>query len=155
MRLADTIDGVAKIMHRQIERARLMLALDVPAPAPVLRADARALRQILLNLVSNAVKFTPEGGTITVGVRHVPEAGGVALSVTDTGIGIAAEDIPKLMKPFAQVHNVYKRKYQGAGLGLTLVRSFAELHGGQVKLESTPGRGTTVTVTLPQSRVAA
>ena len=157
--IAGTIDEVAKIMHRQVERARLTLALDVAPPPPVLRADARALRQILLNLISNAVKFTPEGGTITVGVRRVQApagaGSGVALSVTDTGIGIAADDIPKLMKPFAQVHNVYKRKYQGAGLGLTLVRSFAELHGGEVRLESTPGRGTTVTVTLPESRVVA
>lgn len=156
VRIAETIDAVAKIMHRQIDRARLTLTLDVTQPAPVLRADARALRQILLNLVSNAAKFTPEGGTITVGVRRENGAdGGVVLAVTDTGIGIAADDIPKLMKPFAQVHNVYKRKYQGAGLGLTLVRSFAELHGGSVKLESTPGRGTTVTVMLPASRVVS
>src|SRR6185503_908452 len=123
IRIAETIDDVAKIMVRQIERARLTLALDVPAPAPVLRADARAMRQILLNLISNAIKFTPESGTITVGVRRNPGQG-VALTVADTGIGIAADDIPKLMQPFAQVHNVYKRKYQGAGLGLTLVRSF-------------------------------
>jgi PAS domain S-box-containing protein len=162
IRVADTIDEVSKIMARQIERARLTLALEVPADAPALRADARAIRQILLNLVSNAVKFTPEGGTITIGYRRVPGDGpggrgpedrGVAISVTDTGIGIAAGDIPKLMQPFAQVHDVYKRKYQGAGLGLTLVRSFAELHGGSVKIESAPGRGTTVTVTLPESRV--
>jgi PAS domain S-box-containing protein len=154
VRIAETIDGAAKIMARQTERARLTLAFDVVNPAPVLRADARAMRQILLNLISNAIKFTPEGGTITVGVRRLPE-GGVALAVSDTGIGIAAEDIPKLMRPFAQLQNVYKRKHRGAGLGLTLVRSFAELHGGQVKLESMPGRGTTVTVTLPESRVVA
>jgi PAS domain S-box-containing protein len=159
VRIADSIEGVAKIMHRQIERARLTLRLDVADPAPVLRADARAMRQILLNLISNAVKFTPEGGTITVGVRRAPgpdgAGNGVALAVTDTGIGIGADDIPKLMKPFAQVHNVYKRKYQGAGLGLTLVRSFAELHGGKVQIESAPGRGTTVTVTMPEGRVVA
>ncbi|MFO0987892.1 MAG: ATP-binding protein [Alphaproteobacteria bacterium] len=159
VRIADTIGDVAKIMHRQIERARLTLALDIADPAPLIRADARAMRQILLNLISNAVKFTPEGGTITIGVRREPGAdaagNGLALSVSDTGIGIAAGDIPKLMQPFAQVHNVYKRKYHGAGLGLTLVRSFAELHGGQVRLESALGRGTTVTVVLPASRVLA
>ena len=157
VRIAETIEGAAKIMHRQIERARLTLKTDV-ADA-VIRADARAIRQILLNLISNAVKFTPEGGTITVGVRRVGASAGredgLALSVADTGIGIAADDIPKLMKPFIQVHNVYKRKYQGAGLGLTLVRSFAELHGGTVHLESTLGRGTTVTVILPETRVVA
>ena len=112
------------------------------------------MRQILLNLISNAVKFTPEGGKVTVGFRRAPD-GSVALSVADTGIGIAAADIPKLMKPFAQVHDVYKRKYQGAGLGLTLVRSFGELHGDGVNIESTPGRGTTATVTLPETRVVA
>jgi two-component system cell cycle sensor histidine kinase PleC len=156
VRIADTIGEVAKIMDRQIERAHLMLVLDVAPPAPVVRADARAMRQILLNLVSNAVKFTPEGGRITIGVDRLAGAGGaggVTLFVSDTGIGIAADDIPKLMRPFAQVQSVYKRKHQGAGLGLTLVRSFAELHGGHVKLESAPGRGTTVTVTLPASRV--
>ena len=154
IRIADTVDEVAKIMGRQLERARLTLALDIDPAAPAMRADARAMRQILLNLISNAVKFTPEGGKVTVGFRRAPD-GSVALSVADTGIGIAAADIPKLMKPFAQVHDVYKRKYQGAGLGLTLVRSFAELHGGGVKIESTPGRGTTVTVTLPETRVVA
>jgi PAS domain S-box-containing protein len=157
VRIADTIGEVAKIMDRQIERAHLTLVLDVAVPAPVVRADARAMRQILLNLISNAVKFTPEGGRITVGVRHVPgsNAAGsaVVLSVTDTGIGIAADDIPKLMQPFTQVQNVYKRKHQGAGLGLTLVRSFAELHGGKVEIQSKPGQGTTVSVVLPESRL--
>ena len=152
--LADSVDETIKIMGRQIERARLQLALAIDPTLPRVRADARALRQILLNLVSNAVKFTPEGGTITIGLARLPGQG-VALSVADTGIGIAPDDIPKLMQPFAQVHNVYKRKYQGAGLGLTLVRSFAELHGGTVKIDSALGRGTTITVALPESRVVA
>jgi PAS domain S-box-containing protein len=152
VRVAETIDEVAKIMARQIERAQLTLALDVDPVTPAVRADPRAMRQILLNLVSNAVKFTPEGGSVTVRCRRVAGQG-VVLAVTDTGIGIAPGDIPKLMQPFAQVHNVFKRKYQGAGLGLTLVRSFAELHGGAVAIESAPGRGTTVTVTLPEARV--
>jgi signal transduction histidine kinase len=152
--LAALIEDVLKIIGRQIERAQLQLALAIDPAAPRVRADARALRQILLNLVSNAVKFTPEGGTITIALARKPGEG-LALAVSDTGIGIAANDIPKLMQPFAQVDNVYQRKYQGAGLGLTLVRSFAELHGGSVKLDSVPGRGTTVTVTLPESRVVA
>ena len=77
----------------------------------------------------------------------------MALGVSDTGIGIPATDIPKLMQPFAQIHDVYQRKHQGAGLGLTLVRSLVELHGGTVKIDSTPGLGTTVTVTFPEARV--
>jgi signal transduction histidine kinase len=152
--LPALVEDVLKIMGRQIERARLQLARAFDPAPPRVRADARALRQILLNLVSNAVKFTPEGGTITIALARRPGAG-MALSVSDTGIGIAAGDIPKLMQPFAQVDNVYRRKHQGAGLGLTLVRSFAEMHGGRVQIESAPGRGTTVTITLPESRVLA
>jgi two-component system, cell cycle sensor histidine kinase PleC len=151
--IAGVAEDVAKIMAPLVQRARVSLALAIDPSAPPIRADARALRQILLNLVSNAVKFTPEGGAITVRFGRVPGAG-AQLSVNDTGIGIPAAEIPKLMQPFTMVHDVYHRKYQGAGLGLTLVRSLAELHGGTVKIESTPGHGTTVTVTLPESRVA-
>jgi signal transduction histidine kinase len=152
IRIAETIEDVATIMAAQIERARLKLARDLTCKSLVLRGDARAMRQILLNLLSNAIKFTPEGGTITVDLRRI-RGRGAELSVADTGIGIAPDDIPKLMQPFAQIDNVYQRKYQGAGLGLTLVRALAELHGGRVRLESAPGRGTTVTVSLPEGRV--
>jgi PAS domain S-box-containing protein len=151
IRFGDVVEEVLKIMRRQVERAQLRLAIELAPDLPRVRADARALRQILLNLLSNAVKFTPEGGTITIGGAGVPGQG-LSLWVRDSGIGIAADDIPKLMQPFAQVHDVYRRKYQGAGLGLTLVRSFAELHGGSVKIESAPGRGTTVFIALPESR---
>jgi len=152
--IAAVAEDVAQIMAPLVQRARVTLALDIEPQAPTIRADARALRQILLNLVSNAVKFTPEGGAITVRFGRAPGAG-AQLSVNDTGIGIPAADIPKLMQPFTMVHDVYQRKFQGAGLGLTLVRSLAELHGGTVKIESMPGHGTTVTVTLPESRVVA
>jgi two-component system, cell cycle sensor histidine kinase PleC len=152
VQVAPLAEGVAKIMNPLLQRARLTLALDIEPTAPAVRADARALRQILLNLVSNAIKFTPEGGAIRVGYRRVA-GGGVALAVSDTGIGISAAELPKLMQPFAQVHDVYQRKHQGAGLGLTLVRSLAELHGATVKIDSTPGLGTTVTVAFPEARV--
>jgi len=153
-RLEQVIDEVVKIMSRQIERAQLTLDLALDPAAPRLRADPRAMRQILLNLLSNAVKFTPEGGHIVISLRRDPGRG-LTLAVRDTGIGIAPDDVPKLMKPFAQLDNVYKRKYHGAGLGLTLVRSFTELHGGTVAIESVPGRGTTVSVTLPETRICA
>jgi signal transduction histidine kinase len=112
------------------------------------------LRQVLLNLLSNALKFTPSGGTVTIGLDR-GETGGLRLSVADTGIGIAAEDLPRLTQPFAQVDGVYQRRQRGTGLGLTLVRALAELHGGQVAIASEPGRGTTVTVELPAGRVLA
>ncbi|MCW5771424.1 MAG: HAMP domain-containing histidine kinase [Rhodospirillaceae bacterium] len=152
--LGGTVAEVAKIMARQAERAHIAIRTEIAPDFPEVRADPRAMRQVLLNLVSNAVKFTPEGGTVTLRLTRTPGAG-VALAVADTGIGIAAEDVPKLMQPFVQVDNVYRRKYQGAGLGLTLVRSFAELHGGTVAIASEIGHGTTVTVALPEQRVVA
>jgi len=150
--VTDLAGDVAKVMGPLIQRARLTLTLAIPPAAPAIRADARLLRQILLNLVSNAIKFTPEGGAVTISFGRAA-GGGTVLAVADTGIGIPAGDIAKLMRPFQQVHDVYRRKYQGAGLGLALVRSLAELHGGSVKIESTVGCGTTVRVTLPESRV--
>jgi signal transduction histidine kinase len=152
IRVADLAREVAEVMDPLVQRARLTLNLAIPATAPAIRADVRLLRQILLNLVSNAIKFTPQGGTVTVSFDRTL-GGGAVLAVTDTGIGIAAGDIAKLMQPFQQVHDVYKRKYQGAGLGLALVRSLAELHDGSVTIESAVGRGTTVSVALPESRI--
>ena len=153
LRLDAVIGEAIKIMAAQCTRAGLALVSEIDRAGHRVRADSRAIRQIVLNLLSNAIKFTHPGGTITVRLEF-PPGGGAALSVGDTGIGIAADDVTRLMQPFAQVHNVYRRKYPGAGLGLALVRSFAELHGGTVRLESAPGHGTTVTVTLPESRVA-
>jgi two-component system cell cycle sensor histidine kinase PleC len=152
VRAADVAGEVAKIMGPLVERAMVTLSLDIPSDAPLVRADSRALRQILLNLVSNAVKFTPEGGTVTIVFRG-EHGRGASFAVADTGIGIAKPDIGKLMQPFSQVDSVYARNHQGAGLGLTLVRAFTDLHGGTVRIESVPGRGTTVTVTLPANRV--
>ena len=105
------------------------------------------MKQLLLNLLSNAVKFTPAGGKITVSVGRIDE--GVRIAVSDTGIGMAASDIPKALEPFSQVDSSITRKYGGTGLGLPLSRLFAELHGGRLEIESAPSRGTTVTVILP------
>jgi PAS domain S-box-containing protein len=145
------IRATVQIMADQAERAGLALASEVPPRLPHLRADGRALRQILINLVSNAVKFTPRGGRVAIGAR-TEDAGDVCLWVADTGIGIAAEDIDKLMQPFAQLDNPYQRKHRGTGLGLALVRSLTELHGGKATIESTLGVGTTVSVQLPAFR---
>jgi len=116
-----------------------------------LRADERAVKQILINLLSNAVKFTPAGGAVTVRAR-LDDAGNFLLSVTDTGIGIAEKDMAKAMAAFSQVDNSLTRKFAGTGLGLPLVRLLAGLHGGEMSLESKVGVGTTVTVRLPQRR---
>ncbi len=121
---------------------------------PPLFADKRMVKQIVLNLLSNAVKFTPEGGSVTLTILVDPH-GGYVFSVRDTGIGIAANKLKSVMEPFYQIDSGYDRKYPGTGLGLTLVRSMTELHGGKVAIESAPGMGTTVSVSFPPARTRA
>jgi signal transduction histidine kinase len=124
----------------------------VLADQPVgLHADERLVKQILINLVSNAVKFTDRGGVVTVGVNEGDD-GGVALYVADTGIGIPEHDLARVTQPFYQVENPYARNYEGTGLGLSLVQSFVELHGGTLAIASALGKGTTVTVGFPPAR---
>jgi signal transduction histidine kinase len=109
--------------------------------------DERKIKQILLNLLSNAVKFTPEGGRIGINARQ--SNGEVEISVTDTGIGIAPKDQPRIFEEFRQVGSDYAHKVEGTGLGLTLARKFVELHGGTIWVESEVGKGSTFTFTLP------
>ncbi len=150
----DMVVGqVVRVMREQAEQAGLRLDVALPPGLPRLRGDARAIKQILLNLVSNAIKFTPHGGRVTIAGEA--GAGGMQLQVRDTGIGIAREDIARLMRPFSQVETAEVRHHQGTGLGLALVQAMAQLHGGGVTIESEPGRGTAVTVRLPASRVIA
>jgi signal transduction histidine kinase len=110
------------------------------------------MKQILINLLSNSVKFTPAGGIIRLAAQ-VDEAGDLVIVVADTGIGIAAEDLDKVLEPFGQVDSSLSRKHRGTGLGLPLTRGLVELHGGSFKLESTPGAGTTVTLRFPARRL--
>jgi len=144
---------IARLMAGEIERAGLALGCALDAGVPPVLVDEQAVRQMLLNLVSNAIKFTRRGGRIAIGVRRAA-SGEACLSVQDSGIGIAGEDIPKLMRPFAQLGSVYDRNHQGTGLGLALVRALAERHGGAVTIDSAPGQGTTVTVVFPAHRVS-
>jgi signal transduction histidine kinase len=111
------------------------------------QGDERKFKQIVINLLSNAVKFTPEGGTVTLAADRMN--GAYRISVTDTGIGIAAEDHDKIFEEFKQVGTDYARKSEGTGLGLTLTRRLVELHGGRIRVESEPGHGSTFTFTLP------
>jgi signal transduction histidine kinase len=113
--------------------------------------DERKIKQILLNLLSNAVKFTPEGGRIGIDARQ--SNGSVEISVTDTGVGIAPEDQPKIFEEFRQVGSDYAQKVEGTGLGLTLTKKFVELHGGKIRFESEIGKGSRFTFTLPISPV--
>src|SRR5581483_9129369 len=113
--------------------------------------DERRVRHVLLNLLSNALKFTPTGGEVQISAARTPD--GVAVSVSDTGIGIAPEDLPKALERFGQIDSSLGRKYQGTGLGLPLAKKLMELHGGTLTLESAVGVGTTALVIFPKDRV--
>jgi two-component system cell cycle sensor histidine kinase PleC len=130
------------------------LAIEVDASAPPLIADERALKQILINLAANAVKFTQEGGRISVLGSRAP-CGGFQISVVDNGPGIARDKLDKIFQPFSQVDNRYDRQGGGTGLGLALVRGLVELHGGRSWIESAEGQGCRAYVVLPSPNSAA
>ncbi|ODA66866.1 Histidine protein kinase DivJ [Methyloligella halotolerans] len=131
------------------EQKSLSLEVEMPVGMPELLADKRACKQMLLNVLSNAIKFTDEGGRVHLSAHEVD--GAVHLRVRDTGIGIAEKDLPNLGNPFVQADNSYDRSYDGAGLGLSVVKGLARLHGGRLEIESQLGEGTTVTVILPKA----
>ena len=141
-----------KTMSVRAEKNRLTLLRQIPRHLPQIYADARALRQVLLNLVSNALKFTHDGGRVVVFARLEPD-GGLALGVSDTGIGIAAEDHERVFQSFGQGRHDVATPEKGTGLGLPIVKGLTEAHGGRVQLDSRLGDGTTVTIFLPASRV--
>jgi len=118
---------------------------------PPVKADEMRLRQVLLNLVGNAIKFTPSGGRVTLGGR-ITASRAIEVSVSDTGIGIAPEDIDTVLRPFGRAQLASKQKIEGTGLGLPLALLLTELHDGILSLASTPGAGTTVTIQLPAWR---
>ncbi len=128
------------------------LKSEIANSLPPLRANERKLKQILLNLLSNAIKFTPAGGKVTISAWFHPDDGYV-IQVSDTGIGIAPEDIPIALAPFQQIDSDLNRNYDGTGLGLPLSKSLTELHGGSLEIQSEVGVGTTVTVRFPPERI--
>ncbi len=145
--VAPLVEGCIDLMRLKAEAAGVRLGFAVEPGMPELVADRRACRQILINLVSNAVKFTPAGGRVQVAVRR--RAGMMAIVVSDTGIGVPEAALAKLGDPFFQVHAAYDRPHEGTGLGLSVVRGLVGLHGGTLAIESAPGEGMTVTVELP------
>ncbi len=140
-----------RLVAPQAEQGRLELAWQAPQPAlPALYCDHVRVRQMLLNILSNAVKFTGPGGLVEI----TAELGdGLQLIVKDSGVGIKPDDIARIMTPFGQVVSVYSRSHQGTGLGLTLTKALVERHGGQLSLSSAPGVGTTVRLSFPAERV--
>ncbi len=153
----DVVRDAATLIRDRAEMNGLALVIDLAQDTPPIEADYRALKQILLNLLSNALKFTPSGGRITVSAA--PVTGGrrldeLKISVADTGIGIAEEDLERLARPFEQVESQQAKTQKGTGLGLALTKSLIELHGGVMEIKSTPGVGTVVSLTLPLRRGA-
>jgi signal transduction histidine kinase len=149
----DVVSGSLAIVRARADAAGIEMVTDIPADLPQLYADERKLNQVLLNLLSNAIKFTPDGGRVSVAA--VERDGGLSISVTDTGIGIAAADIERVFEPFVQLDSSLARKYEGTGLGLALSRRWVHLHGGSLVLKSELGRGTTAEMRFPKERVRA
>ncbi len=148
------------------EKARIQgvaLSLEIEAPPETtLAADQGKLRQILFNLIDNAIKFTPQGGSVRVSARLVSDQNNptdqsdqtdrsdvVEISVTDSGIGIRQEDMPSLFKPFQQLESVYTKRFKGTGLGLLLVKKLVELHGGGIQVESEFGKWSRFSFRIP------
>ncbi|MBT3786749.1 MAG: PAS domain S-box protein [Alphaproteobacteria bacterium] len=149
--LTEITTSCGKLVRGRVDEAGVTLVFDMAADLPLIRVDSLRLTQILMNLVSNALKFTPQGGRITV-TGNINHADCVALAVSDTGIGIAEEDIPKVLEKFGQVRSGHMHAHEGAGLGLALSKSLMEQHNGTLEIKSEVGKGTTVTATFPQER---
>ncbi len=146
--VAETVRGALALVRQRALAGGVAIEIDLEPALPALDADPRKMKQVFVNLVANAIKFTEPGGTVTIrGART--EDGGIELSVADTGIGIAPEDIPKALSQFGQVKKDPAFAQQGTGLGLPLAKAIVERHGGTLGLESEPGVGTTVRLAFP------
>jgi len=147
---AAAIANALTLIRERAQRHTIALSLDADPQLGEIAADERKFKQILLNLLTNAVKFTPDGGRIKISARR--EADELMVAVHDTGIGIAPEDQQAVFEEFRQVGRNYTNKQEGTGLGLTLTRKFVELHGGRIWLESELGKGSTFMFTIPAKR---
>ncbi len=146
------VDNLVKVL---LSKKNITLDTEVSNDLPVLIADQAKFKQILYNLVSNAIKFTPEGGKVTVSAKAIENGSVLQVAVKDTGIGISTEDQERVFKEFEQVDNSYARQQQGTGLGLALVKRFVEMHGGRIGVHSEgEGKGTTFLFTIPFSPAA-
>ena len=152
--LAEVVASCRQLLGETAKDKKLRLVVELPQALPHLWADKRLVKQMLLNLISNSIKFTPEGGTITVEARQAAD-GRFMLAVSDTGIGIAPKNFAKVLSPFGQVESAMNRSHEGTGLGLPLVKGMIERHGGTLELQSELGQGTTVTLYFPRDRVMA
>ncbi len=149
----DLVMRCVSILKTQAEEKGVALSIDHPSSLPELYADPGKMRQVVFNLVSNAVKFTPAGGSVEIRMRASDTE--FILAVVDTGIGIDANDLSRVMEPFIQADNSLQRQYNGTGLGLPLTKSLIELHGGTLEIKSIKDVGTTVVARLPADRLVS
>ncbi|MDX5364903.1 MAG: HAMP domain-containing histidine kinase [Alphaproteobacteria bacterium] len=152
--LRDLIEACTVLIEPRIRDKRQVLEVKADQVLPVVPVDVRRIKQVLINLLSNAHKFTGEGGRIVLVATRTPD-GGATIAVADTGIGMTKEQIDYAMTPFGQVQSSYARGHEGTGLGLPIAAALTKLHGGEFQIHSEPGRGTTVFFTLPPARPGA
>ena len=150
--LSGIVEQTCTLMSNNARSSGVKLVCDAPESVPLLRADERALRQVMLNFLSNAIKFTPRGGRVTAAVRAMSD-GSLKCSIADTGIGMNSDEIRVALMPFGQVDSKIARQHKGTGLGLPISKSLIELHGGELRIQSEPGKGTTLFAIFPPSRV--
>ncbi|WP_448192126.1 PAS domain S-box protein [Azospirillum sp. sgz301742] len=150
----DVVVACLRLIGKRAERAKLNVQADIEVELPPLLADPQALKQVLLHLLSNAVKFTPEGGRIGVSAR-VDTDGALVAEVFDSGIGIPTDRLETVFQPFVQGEAALARRYEGIGLGLSIAKSLVEQHGGKLEIRSMEGIGTTVLIHLPKERFLA
>lgn len=145
--LNDILERSLILVKEKAHKHGIKLSLNMDKPDTEIEADERKLKQIIYNLVSNAVKFTPDGGNIGIEVKTQKDS--VSVSVWDTGLGIEKENQERIFNPFVQLESPYSKKFQGTGLGLAITRKLVEMHGGKISVESEPGKGSRFTFTLP------
>lgn len=149
--LAASIEESLHMLEKQAMARDVILSDEIAPDLPFIRGDRTRIKQIFINLAGNAIKFTPPQGSVRVTAETMPD-GGILVKITDTGIGIAPEDITKILEPFGQVANSLARAHEGAGLGLPLAKLLTERHDGSLQIESRPDQGTTITLRFPASR---
>ena len=152
--IATVIDEVCETLDTWAKNKDITLAKDVRADLPEITIDPDRIIQVMINIISNAIKFTPKDGTIAVGAKLSGSADQIEISVADTGVGIPAEDLPKIFGKFQQAKNRSQGDKSGTGLGLTIAQELVHLHGGKISVDSKEGEGTTFTFTLPMNLTA-
>lgn len=150
--LERLIQSVVRLMSDRAESGKVDLSIRIESPLPQVNGDILRLRQVILNLLSNAIKFTEAGGQVEIGAYQSAD-GDLHLYIQDTGVGMDPSDVEDALAPFTQLDSSLSRKFEGTGLGLPLTKKLAELHGGEMKIDTAPGLGTTASIILPRSRM--